>query len=55
MLKALKAAFPKTIPIMTGFIFLGTAYGINARSEGLAAAVPIIRTCIHKLCIRIIE
>lgn len=40
MLKALKAAFPKTIPIMTGFIFLGTAYGIYARSEGLAAAEP---------------
>lgn len=46
MLKALKAAFPKTIPIMTGFIFLGTAYGIYARSEGLAAAVPIIMAAV---------
>lgn len=41
-LKALKAAFPKTIPIMTGFLFLGAAYGIYARTSGLSAAAPII-------------
>ena len=28
-LKALKAAFPQTIPIFTGFCFLGLAYGIS--------------------------
>ena len=39
---ALKAAFPKTIPIMAGFLFLGAAYGIYARTSGLPAAVPII-------------
>lgn len=27
-LKALKTAFPYTIPILTGFCFLGFAYGI---------------------------
>ncbi|NCA78401.1 MAG: branched-chain amino acid ABC transporter permease, partial [Alphaproteobacteria bacterium] len=26
--KALKAAFPHTIPVMAGFLFLGMAYGI---------------------------
>ena len=26
--KALRAAFPHTLPIMTGFLFLGTSYGI---------------------------
>ena len=41
-LKALKAAFPKTIPIMTGFLFLGAAYGIYARTSGLPAQTPII-------------
>lgn len=46
MIKALKAAFPKTIPIMTGFLFLGTAYGIYARTEGVAAAVPIIMAAV---------
>lgn len=46
MIKALKAAFPKTIPIMTGFLFLGTAYGIYARTQGLAAATPIITAAV---------
>ncbi len=27
-LKALKAAFPYTVPILAGFLFLGFAYGI---------------------------
>lgn len=40
--KALKAAFPFTLPIMAGFLFLGTAYGIFARTEGLSAFYPII-------------
>lgn len=39
---AFKAAFPRTIPIMTGFLFLGAAYGIYARSEGFSAVLPII-------------
>lgn len=46
MIKALKAAFPKTIPIMTGFLFLGTAYGIYARTQGLAAATPIVMAAV---------
>lgn len=32
--KALKAAFPNTIPVFTGFIFLGIAYGILMNSKG---------------------
>ncbi|MZQ75801.1 MAG: branched-chain amino acid ABC transporter permease [Peptoclostridium sp.] len=32
--KALKAAFPHTIPVFTGFIFLGFAYGILMSSKG---------------------
>jgi 4-azaleucine resistance transporter AzlC len=32
--KALKAAFPHTIPVFTGFIFLGIAYGILMNSKG---------------------
>lgn len=31
---ALKAAFPHTIPVLTGFLFLGTAYGILMSSKG---------------------
>lgn len=31
---ALKAAFPHTIPVFTGYIFLGAAYGILMNSKG---------------------
>lgn len=35
--KALKAAFPRTIPVMTGYVFLGMAFGIllNAKGYGI--------------------
>lgn len=33
-INALKAAFPHTIPIFTGFIFIGIAYGILMNSKG---------------------
>ncbi|NLB78283.1 MAG: branched-chain amino acid ABC transporter permease [Clostridiaceae bacterium] len=32
--KALKAAFPHTIPVMTGYLFLGIAFGILLNSKG---------------------
>ena len=32
--KALRAAFPLTIPVFTGYIILGTAYGILLHSKG---------------------
>lgn len=31
---ALRAAFPATLPVLTGFIFLGVAYGILMQSKG---------------------
>ena len=33
-LKALRAAFPHTIPILTGFLFLGMTYGVFMRVSG---------------------
>lgn len=39
--KALKAAFPCTIPIMTGFIFLGAAYGIYMNASGFPFVYPL--------------
>lgn len=33
-IKALKTAFPHTIPVFTGFTFLGIAYGILMNSKG---------------------
>ena len=39
--KALKAAFPCTIPIMTGFMFLGAAYGIYMNASGFSFVYPM--------------
>lgn len=39
--KALKAAFPHTIPIMTGFWFLGAAYGVYMQAEGFSFVYPL--------------
>jgi len=35
--RALRAAFPHTIPVFTGFTFLGIAYGILMNSKGYGA------------------
>ena len=35
-IKALKAAFPHTIPILMGFLFLGLAYGFYMNSKGFS-------------------
>lgn len=40
--KALKAAFPHTIPIMTGFLFLGASYGIYMNVSGFEFWYPMI-------------
>lgn len=34
IVRALKAAFPLTIPVMTGYLFLGAAFGILLSSKG---------------------
>ena len=42
MKDALKFAFPLTIPIMAGYIFLGISFGILATSKGLPIYYPVI-------------
>ena len=39
---ALKAAFPCTIPIFTGFWFLGLAYGIYMKVSGFSFVYPML-------------
>ena len=41
-LKALKTAFPYTIPIMAGFLFLGTAYGLYMHVSGFSFVYPML-------------
>ena len=40
--KALKAAFPHTLPILTGFCFLGMAYGIYMNVSGFSFVYPML-------------
>ena len=39
---ALRAAFPYTAPILAGFLFLGTAYGVYMNVSGFPAVYPIL-------------
>ena len=40
--KALKVAFPHTLPILTGFAFLGLAYGIYMNTSGCPFYYPML-------------
>lgn len=40
--EALKAAFPRTIPVLTGYVFLGMTYGILMRTSGFSFVYPMI-------------
>lgn len=42
ILPAARAAFPYTIPILAGFLFLGIAYGIYMNIQGFPAIYPIL-------------
>jgi len=41
-IRALKAAFPHTIPILTGFLFLGMTYGIYMNVSGFSFLYPML-------------
>lgn len=41
-INALKAAFPHTIPVMTGFLFLGFAFGILMNSKGYSVGWSVL-------------
>lgn len=40
--RAFKAAFPYTIPIFAGFVFLGIAYGVYMKASGFPAIYPLL-------------
>ena len=42
ILKSFKAAFPNTIPILAGFLFLGFSYGIYMNVSGFPFYYPLI-------------
>ena len=45
-IKALKAAFPHTIPILAGFLFLGFTYGVYMNVSGFAFWYPMLTSMI---------
>ena len=45
---ALRAAFPATVPVLTGFLCLGVAYGVLMETKGTAHLVgPHERHCLR--------
>ena len=40
--RSFKAAFPQTIPILAGFLFLGMAYGIYMNVQGFSFVYPML-------------
>jgi 4-azaleucine resistance transporter AzlC len=46
IIRAARAAFPFTLPIMAGFLFLGMAYGILMRSVGFGPWYPILMSVV---------
>lgn len=48
ILPALKAAFPHTLPVMAGYLFLGITYGISMTTKGFSVFYPIaMAICIY--------
>ena len=43
---ALRAAFPATIPVMTGFLCLGVAYGVLMQSKGYGPAWSVLMSAV---------
>ena len=44
--RALRAAFPHTIPVLTGFLVLGIAYGILMESKGYGAGWSVLMSAV---------
>ncbi len=44
--QALKLAFPKTLPILAGFLFLGMSYGFYMRVSGFGFVYPLIMSLV---------
>ena len=45
-MRALRAAFPRTVPILAGFLFLGMAYGIYMHVLGFSFWYPVVMAAV---------
>jgi 4-azaleucine resistance transporter AzlC len=46
LLKAFKTAFPHTLPVLAGFLILGTAYGILMQTKGYGTLWALLMSAI---------
>lgn len=46
MKRALRAAFPHTIPVLTGYLFMGAAFGILLQSQGYSALWALLMSVV---------
>ena len=46
VLRALRFAFPLTVPIAAGFLFIGLTYGLFTVSQGLPLGYPLLCVCL---------
>ena len=46
ILSALKTAFPYTVPVMTGYLFLGISYGIYMNVSGFSFLYPLLMSIV---------
>ena len=46
VLEALRLAFPKTLPILAGFLFLGMSYGILMNVNGFSFLYPLLMSIV---------
>ncbi len=44
--KAFQAAFPYTLPICAGFLFLGMSYGLLMKSKGFSLFYPMVMSMV---------
>lgn len=47
---ALRVAFPATIPVMTGYLCLGIAYGVLMRTAGYGLGWAVMLRREHGIC-----
>ena len=45
-MRALRAAFPRTVPILAGFLFLGMAYGVYMHVLGCSFWYPVVMAAV---------
>lgn len=53
--KALRAAFPHTVPVLAGYLFLGMTYGIYMKASGFGPGLSLLMsTAVFGLLVQLV-